>query len=337
MVRFKMITVLALTLWLTLSCDGDLRDIPECYVYEECAEDQICVQLGDNDEIVKYGSELLNDGGGACVSIERCHELPNLRQELRRAYGQPDADGVISLPNASSALEPCIEGEPIGCANDGTYRVCKWRDTDSNLNSGCHFYLPSFPEAYPEITWEAPPEETCAQGGACSEEGGVSCIPACDSNSDCEGGAVCRNSERNSVFTCNTTHEGPTADSMCTLTIIDAVVDGFGVEGIQFNDPDLYVVLTVGAREEKTGIAEGTTSPTWNHEFPELPWAQLAQMKLVLWDDDVSIIWQNNDDFVFEWDTGRGQWWAPSLEHTFTLSGGPVERLTAQLSCRSSS
>ena len=334
MIRPLMCTPLLLTSWVMLSCDGNLRDIPECYVYEECAEDQICVQLGENDEIVKYGRALQDSEGGVCASIQRCGEIPNLLQDLRRAYSQPDADGVTSFPNASSALELCQEGEAIGCSNDGTYRTCRWRDTDSNLNSGCHFYLPNFPEAYPEITWEAPPEETCAQGSACSEEGGLSCIPACRSNSDCEGGAVCRNSERNSIFTCNTTHEGPTADSMCTLTVIDAVVDGSGIEGTQFNDPDLYVVLTLGEREESTGITEGTTTPTWNHSFPELPWSQLAQMKLVLWDDDVSIVWQNNDDFVFEWDTGRGQWWAPSLEHTFTLSGGAVERLTAQLSCR---
>lgn len=330
------IIFLLLTSWLTLSCDGDLREIAECYTLDECAEDQICVQLNDSDEIVKYGVEVQDDPkGGVCVSNQRCDEIPSLLQDLRRAYSEPDADGVIAFPDHASSLEICQVNEPTQCTTDEAYHICEWRDQNSNINSGCHFHLPGFPEAYPEITsWFSESEETCAQGSACMDESGVVCVPSCSTDSECGGGEICRNSQTNGILTCDSAYDGPTVDSMCTLTVINAVVDGSGIEGININDPDLYVVLTVGEREERTGVAEGTSTPTWNHSFPELPWSQLAQMRLVLWDDDVSIIWRNDDDFVFEWDKRGGQWWAPMLEHTFTLSGGPVEQLTAQLSCR---
>lgn len=309
-------------LWTVTACSGFGEPELDCYSYIDCPSEQVCFS-------------------GTCVSETMCGEIPGLTRAIYDYEKSEDGIGEAAVDASGNEVLPllCNDGEPLRCYGSQDYEVCAQRDYFA-VGTGCRYYWPDTAvDGSGGWSWHRYQQASCSSGNVCVEgEAKAACVAACTSSGECGEGQSCQNAEGREAFLCGDTEPGPTIESQCTVTVVDAIVDGSGLEGADWtaNAPDLYVVLESGEYRENTSVMEGTVRPMWNENLPELSYGQVSAMRIVLMEDDDAFLGviPNFDDNVWQWTSEGGAWILTSMERSYDLTGGPVERLTMRVTCR---
>ena len=324
--QLALFTLLILGLSSCSIFDGDGDPKPECYDYSDCEDDQICVTRGRDGEVTSYEF-------GECVSASICEEIPGLSEAIFDEYA---SNIPLELVDEATELRFCEAGVPLRCASDRDYYSCSRRDyhRDESEESGCfHYFSPFRPEAGQENIASCEGDTVCVD-----LESGASCVSSCSASSDCDAPETCQQPPSVSHFICGPSQPGPLVDSLCTVTVLEALVDGSDIEGTILNNPDLYVILRSGDFKDSTTVINGSERPIWNYSFTDLSYELISKMRLILMDDDEATLGliPNLDDNVYEWlgpDNQEG-WRLTSMEQSYELSGGPVSYLQVEISCQ---
>ncbi|MFT7580890.1 MAG: hypothetical protein ACI9MR_002564 [Myxococcota bacterium] len=197
---------------------------------------------------------------------------------------------------AGSALHTCIK-DTASCAGDTSLKVC-----DNQARSGC--YKPAFDDT------------ACPTDMACiGPDHDAVCEATCSSDGACSGQDVCMMSAGSGALFCGPVGSGPTADTLCTLTLESAVLpERNGNATWDFSglpDPIATVRYASGARWRTVALQE-TLTPAWNASAPEVTFAEIAGMRIDIVDEDDPIEFgfevSNEDDFAAAYLPDGGRW-----------------------------
>lgn len=229
---------------------------------------------------------------------EVCESYSDCAEEevcLPPAGESSDAPRVCQASTACLARSQACEKDTFTCGELGTYNVCDFRGSD-----GCYSLAAEF--------------SVCSGDAACFGPAGAAyCRPVCDANSDCSAPEVCQMTAGRATLFCGPASAGPTADSMCTVTIESAdfsAQDG-GVDWDFGSGPDPLVSIMFGSGTVwQTTVIEDMQNAVWNETSPSVTYAEIAYMAVSVADeDDGGGIFGNDDDLAAEFRSKDGTWY----------------------------
>lgn len=180
------------------------------------------------------------------------------------------------------------------CGEFGNYNAC-----DVQRSNGCYYIAPEFSQCEGTTTCFGP-------------EGAAYCRPFCDANSDYTAPETCQMMSGRSTLFCDAAVAGPTADSMCTVTIESADFsdqDGNSPWDIG-SAPDPLVSIRFSSMTWQTTAIQDMQNAVWNETSPSVTYAEVASMAVSAADeDDGNGVFGNDDDFAAEFRAGDGTWY----------------------------